>query len=308
MNDNEVIRFDDQVVVITGAGGGLGRAYAHLLAARGARVVVNDAGPAVDGAGVDREPADAVVAEIRESGGEAVANYDSVASEQGGAAVVAAAIEHYGRLDGLIHNAGILRDRSFVKMRAEDVDPVLDVHLKAAFFVGRPAYEQMKAQQYGRIVLTTSASGLFGTFGQSNYGAAKAGLFGLMRVLNTESAGKDIRVNCIAPSARTRMTEELLGPLSEQLDPKHVAPLVAYLCSRQCDFGGEVFSAGGGRYARIFVGLTSGWYSGGELASVENVAARMDRIMATERYTIPASGMDELRIMLETFGLEMEAG
>lgn len=300
------ISFENQVVVITGAGGGLGRSYAHLLATRGANVVVNDPGADVHGSGEDPSPADNVVAEIKQAGGQAVANYNSVANPAGGAAIVATAMEHYGRIDALIHNAGILRDKSFAKLTSEDIDLVLDVHLKGAFFVGQPAFKIMKEQGYGRMVFTTSASGLFGNFGQANYGAAKTGLIGLMRVLTAEGASHGIHVNCVAPSARTRMTEELLGNLSEQLDPNHVAPLVAYLCSSQCELTSEVFSAGGGRFARVFLGLTPGWYSGGEVCSIEQLAESMDDIMATEDFSIPRTGMDELEIMLATFGVSLE--
>lgn len=306
MTDDDSIRFDDQVVVITGAGGGLGRAYALLMAARGAAVVVNDPGSDVHGAGGDRGSADAVVAEIRDAGGEAVASYDSVATPEGGAAIVAAGVDRYGRVDALVHNAGILRDRSFPKMTPEDIDRVLDVHLRGAFFVGQPAFRAMRERRCGRIVFTTSASGLFGTFGQANYGAAKAGLLGLMRVLSTEGARYGVQINCVAPSARTRMTEELLGPLSERLDPGHVAPLVAYLCSRECGLTSEIFTAGGGRYARVFLGMTGGWYSGGAICSVEELARQMDAILATDDFTMPRTGEDELKIMLATFGAHAE--
>ena len=305
---SNAIHFDDQAAIVTGAGGGLGRAYAHLLAARGAKVVVNDPGGDVHGSGSDPSPADSVVAEIQAAGGEAVASYDSVATPEGGAAIVATAMESFGRVDAVIHNAGILRDRSFLKLESEDLELVLNVHLKGAFFVGQPAFRVMKGQGYGRIVFTTSASGLFGTFGQSNYGAAKTGLLGLMRVLSVEGAAHGIQINCVAPSARTRMTEELLGPLSEQLDPRHVAPLVAFLCSRQCDCTSEVFSAGGGRFARVFLGLTRGWYSGGDVCTVEQLADHMGAIMASEGFTVPRTGMDELEIMLATFGVDLPTG
>ena len=305
MNETQ-ISFDNQVVIVTGAGGGLGRAYAELLASRGARVVVNDPGSDVHGTGQDPVPADGVVAGIEELGGHAVADYNSVATASGGAAIIATALEHYGRVDALVHNAGILRDRSFLKLSPTDLEAVLDVHLKGAFFVAQPAFRAMKEQRYGRLVFTTSASGLFGNFGQSNYGAAKTGLLGLMRVLSVEGTGSGIHVNCVAPSASTRMTEELLGPLSDHLDPRHVAPLIAYLCSRECQYSSEIFSAGGGRFARVFLGLSRGWYSGGELCSVEQLADQLDTIMDVEGFTIPRTGMDELQIMLDTFGVNVE--
>jgi len=301
MNNRGTIRFDNQVVVVTGAGGGLGRAYVHLLGARGASVVVNDLGVNVHGVGDGQGPADKVVSEIKAAGGKAVASYDSVATTQGGKAIVSTALQAFGRLDALVHNAGFLRDKSFLKLTPEDVEDVFDVHLKAAFLVGQPAFGVMKEQGYGRIVFTSSASGLFGNFGQANYGAAKTGLLGLMRVLSIEGARYGIHVNCLAPTARTRMTEELFGPLSDLLDPAHVAPLIAYLCSSQCDFTSEVFSVGGGRFARVFLGLAPGWYGGRDPVSPEELAANMGTIMDTDGFHLPKTGMDEAEIMLETF-------
>ena len=306
MSNTDSINLDRKVIIITGAGVGIGRAYAQLLAGLGAKIVVNDPGTDVQGNGNDPSAANAVVAEISDAGGDAIANYDTVATPSGGAAIVASALDTYGRVDGLVHNAGILRDRSFQKLSNDDINQVLDVHLKGAFYVGRPAFAAMKQQQHGRMVFTTSASGLFGNFGQANYGAAKTGLVGLMRVLSVEGASNGIRINCVAPSARTRMTEGLLGPLQDQLDPKHVAPLVAFLCSPQCGFSNEIFSAGGGRYARIFLGLTPGWYSGGEVASVDKIAEQMGTIMDTKDFIIPASGMDELAAMLTALGISLE--
>ncbi len=298
MKNNKNIRFDQQVVIITGAGGGLGRDYAHLLAARGASVVVNDLGGDISGSGDGHGPADKVVSEIEAIGGKAVASYDSVATPQGGKAIVDTALQAFGRLDVLVHNAGILRDKSFLKLAAGDIQNVFDVHLNAAFWVGQPAFEVMKEQEYGRIVFTTSASGLFGNFGQANYGAAKTGLVGLMRVLSIEGARYGIHVNCVSPVARTRMTEDLLGSLAERLDPAHVASLLAYLCSRQCEFTSEILSAGGGRFARVFLGLTPGWYGGEDPVSPEEVAVRMETIMDTGGFKVPRTGTDEAEIML----------
>jgi len=303
MKNNETIRLDDRVVVVTGAGTGLGRAYAHLLASRGASVVVNDLGVDVHGVGDGQGSADVVAGEIEAAGGKAVTSTDSVATLEGGQAIVATALQAFGRLDALVHNAGILRDRSFLKLSPEDIQDVLDVHLKAAFFVGQPAFEVMKEQGYGRMVLTTSASGLFGNFGQANYAAAKTGLLGLMRVLSIEGARNGIQVNCVSPTARTRMTEELLGPLNEFLDPAHVAPLVAFLCSSHCDFTGEVFSVGGGRFARVFLGLTPGWYGGRDPVSPEDLADHMETIMDTDGFHLPKTGMDEGKIMLDTLNI-----
>lgn len=299
------IRFDGQAVIVTGAGGGLGREHALLLAARGASVVVNDLGGNVHGAGAGHAPADQVVAEIRAAGGKAVANYDSVATPEGGKAIVASAIEAFGRLDALVHNAGILRDKSILKLEPGDIEDVLDVHLKGAFWLCQPAFAVMKEQAYGRIVLTSSASGLFGNFGQSNYGAAKTGLVGLMRVLSIEGARYGIQVNCVSPAARTRMTEELLGPLAEHLSPAHVAPLVAYLCSRDCDFTSEIITAGGGRFARVFLGLAPGWYGGAEAVSIEELAGHMDQIFDPAGFTIPKTSLDEAQILLDILGVKL---
>lgn len=303
MNTVNTIRFDDQVVIVTGAGGGLGREYALLMASRGAKVVVNDLGGNVHGAGDGHGPADKVVAEIEGAGGTAIANYDSVATPEGGGAIVATALQSFGRVDALVHNAGILRDKSFLKLETADIEDVLDVHLKAAFWLCQPAFAAMKEQAYGRFVLTTSASGIFGNFGQANYGAAKTGLIGLMRVLSIEGARYGIRANCVSPSARTRMTEELLGPLAEHLAPEHVAPLVAYLCSRDCDFTSEIISAGGGRFARVFLGLAPGWYGGSEPVSPEGIAGHIEDILSPAGYTIPRTSMDEAEILLDTLNL-----
>jgi NAD(P)-dependent dehydrogenase (short-subunit alcohol dehydrogenase family) len=304
--DSGEIRLDGQTAVITGAGGGLGRAYAHLFAARGASVVVNDPGGDVHGSGDNAGPADTVVGEILEAGGQAVASYSSVATAEGGQAIIQTAVDNYGGVDVLVHNAGILRDRSFLNLTDDDIEDVLKVHLKGAFYVGRPAFALMKDAGYGRIVLTSSGSGLFGNFGQANYGAAKAGLIGLMRVLSVEGQRYGICINAVAPSARTRMTEELLGPLIDRMDPAHVAPLVAYLCSRECTFTSEIFSAGGGRYARVFLGLAPGWFNDGdEVAEPEAIRDRIGEIMDTTGFSVPASGMDEIAILLKAMGIQV---
>jgi len=298
------IRFDDQVVIVTGAGGGLGREHALLLAERGASVVINDLGGSVHGGGAEHAPADRVVEEITAAGGKAVANYHSVATPEGGKAIVASTVEAFGRLDALVHNAGILRDKSILKLEPADIESVLDVHLKGAFWLCQPAFAVMKEQAYGRIVLTSSASGLFGNFGQANYGAAKTGLIGLMRVLSIEGARYGIQINCVSPAARTRMTEELLGPLAEHLSPEHVAPMVAYLCSSQCDFTSEIITAGGGRFARVFLGLAPGWYGGAEPVSLEELASHMSTIFDPTGFTIPETSLDEAQILLDILGVK----
>jgi NAD(P)-dependent dehydrogenase (short-subunit alcohol dehydrogenase family) len=246
------IEFDGRVAVITGAGGGLGRSHALLLASRGAKVVVNDLGGSRDGTGTDASMADQVVAEIEAAGGEAVANHDGVHTWEGGEAIVASALEAFGRIDIVINNAGILRDVSFAKLTREQLEPVLDVHLKGAFHVARAAWPHLKEQGYGRVISTTSGSGLYGNFGQSNYAAAKLGLVGLTRTLAIEGAKYGITANAIAPVAKSRMTEDIMPPaLLERLEPEYVSPVVAYLASDGCTDTGRIFSVGGGYVARV---------------------------------------------------------
>ena len=252
--------FDGKVAIITGAGGGLGKQHALLLASRGALVVVNDLGGAVDGTGADVGAAQLVVDEITAAGGEAVADANSVATPDGGAAIVQTAIDAFGRVDIVVNNAGILRDKSFANMNADLLDPVIDVHLRGAFHVTQPAWQHMREQNYGRIISTSSSSGLFGNFGQANYGAAKMGLVGFTRVLAVEGAKYGITANVIAPLALTRMTEPLLGPLGEKVAPERVSPLVAYLAHESCEATGRVFSVGGGRVAEVFIGEAQGFH------------------------------------------------
>jgi NAD(P)-dependent dehydrogenase (short-subunit alcohol dehydrogenase family) len=233
--------YDGKVAIITGAGGGLGRQHALLMAARGALVVVNDLGGTVDGSGADASAAQKVVDEIKAAGGEAVANHDSVATPEGGAAIVQAAVDAYGRVDIVVNNAGILRDKSFHNMEPGLMNPVFDVHLKGAFHVTQPAWVRMREQGYGRIVSTSSAAGLFGNFGQTNYGAAKMGLVGFTRVLAVEGAKYNIKANAIAPLALTRMTEDILGGFGEKLDPALVTPFPPSALHR--DLAGEAAGA-----------------------------------------------------------------
>ena len=251
----EDIRFDGRVAIVTGAGAGLGRVYALELAKRGARVVVNDLGGARDGSGNgSANPADRVVEEIKALGGEAVASFDSVATPEGGEAIVNRALEAFGRVDILINNAGILRDKTFLKMDPPDWEAVQAVHLDGAFYVTRPAFRRMKENEYGRIIMTTSAAGLYGNFGQTNYSAAKMGLVGLMNTLKLEGEKYNIKVNTVAPIAATRLTEDILPPdLFEKLRPEFVAPLVLYLCSEQCPISGAVYNAGMGVFNRAAV-------------------------------------------------------
>src|SRR5215203_4458275 len=239
--------FDGKVAIITGAGGGLGRQHALMLAARGALVVVNDLGGSIDGTGSDKGAAERVVDEIKAAGGDAVADTNSVATPEGGAAIVQTAIDAYSTVDIVINNAGILRDKAFHNMEPDLMNPVFDVHLKGAFHVTQPAWVVMRAKGYGRIISTSSAAGIFGNFGQTNYGAAKMGLVGFTRVLAVEGAKNNIKANAIAPVAKTRMTEELLGAAADRLAPELVTPVVTYLAHEDCPVSGEVYSVGGGR-------------------------------------------------------------
>ncbi len=246
------VRFDDRVAIVTGAGGGLGRAHALLLASRGAKVVVNDLGGARDGTGAGTAMSDKVVEEIRAAGGEATANYDGVDTVEGGESIVKTALDAYGKVDILINNAGILRDRAFHNLAPEDWDKVQAVHLRGAFCVTQPALRVMRQNSYGRIVFTTSAAGLFGNFGQTNYGSAKMGLVGLMNVIKIEGQKYSILANTVAPLAASRLTEDIMPPAAlEKLVPELVSPIVAYLCSEECTETGSVWSAGGGYYGRV---------------------------------------------------------
>ncbi len=292
------ITFDGRVAIVTGAGGGLGRAYALELARRGARVVVNDLGSTVDGTGASTKAADVVVDEIREAGGEAVASYDSVSAPEGGAGIVQTALDAFGTVDIVVNNAGILRDRSFANMTWEEVHAVLDVHLRGAFYVSQPAYRVMKEKGYGRFVFTASNAGILGNFGQTNYGAAKMGLVGLSNVLAIEGAKYGIKSNVIAPVARTRMTEDLLGPFAEMLDPEQVMPMVVYLCSEENPYTHEIFSAGGGRFARFFIGVNQGWFAGPKSRpSVEDVRDHLDEIRDISEYQVLGSATEELQML-----------
>jgi NAD(P)-dependent dehydrogenase (short-subunit alcohol dehydrogenase family) len=294
------IRFDGRVAVITGAGGGLGKTYALELARRGASVVVNDLGGSSDGRGGSSSMADATVKEIIEAGGKAAANYDSVATPEGGKAIIQTALDNFGKVDILVNNAGILRDKSFLKLEPKDLEAVLDVHLKGAFFVTQPAFASMKENGYGRIVMASSGAGIFGNFGQTNYGAAKMGLVGLMNVLSVEGAKNNIKVNTIAPVATTRLTESLFGGLAAALDPNFVTPLVVYLCSEKCELTHEIFDVGGGRYARIFIGMGKGWMAPkGRKPSADDIFDHIDVIRDTADFVIPASIAEETGAIIE---------
>ncbi|ORV19701.1 SDR family oxidoreductase [Mycobacterium celatum] len=268
----------DRVIVVTGAGGGLGREYALTLAREGASVVVNDLGGARDGTGAGHSMADQVVAEIKDAGGRAVANYDSVAEQEGAENIIKTALDEFGKVDGVVSNAGILRDGTFHKMSFENWDAVLKVHLYGGYNVIRAAWPHFREQSFGRVVVATSTSGLFGNFGQANYGAAKLGLVGLINTLAQEGAKYNIHANALAPIAATRMTQDILPPeVFEKLTPEYVAPVVAYLCTEESDDTGSVFIVGGGKVQRTALFSNDG-VTFQDPPSVDEVAAQWSKI------------------------------
>jgi NAD(P)-dependent dehydrogenase (short-subunit alcohol dehydrogenase family)/putative sterol carrier protein len=334
------IRFDGRVAIITGSGAGLGRAYALELARRGARVVVNDFGGARDGAGQgSSSPADQVVQEIKDLGGEAVASYDNVATPEGGENIVKTALNAFGRVDILINNAGILRDKGFLKMEPENWQVVLAVHLNGAYHVTRSAFQAMRDNGYGRIVMTTSAAGLYGNFGQTNYSSAKLALVGFMNTLRLEGQKYNIKVNTIAPVAASRLTEDVMPPdMFEKLKPDYVAGIVTYLCSEDCQESGAIFNTAAGYYSRAAIltgpGITLGdgqnpptvedirdhWR---EISSMDSARELGDANMAilsfmtppkaTAKAEVPEAGTpvavkDIFRMMPEAFNAEKAAG
>ena len=311
------LRFDDQVAVITGAGGGLGLEYALLLASRGARVVVNDIGGSVTGDGTDSQSAAAAVDQIRRQGGEAVADSHSVTSPEGGQAIIDTALNAWGRVDIVINNAGIVRDAPFEDMTADRLEPLLDVHLRGAFHVTRPAWKAMREKGYGRILNTTSAAGILGAAGMSNYGSAKTGLIGFTRVLAAEGANHDIKVNAVAPIAYTRMLahsvdgaaqpddpaaqavlDDLVGQYLKRLEPALVAPVAAFLTHRDCPVSGEIYTVGAGHVSRFFIGRTKGFYSPD--LSVEEVRDHLAEIRDEAGYTVPGGTADEMTELFAT--------
>jgi len=293
------LRYDGKVAIVTGAGNGLGKCHALYLASRGAKVVVNDLGGAVDGTGSSDAAAQLVVDEIKAAGGEAVADFNSVSDRDSARAIVKTAIDNYGTLDILVNNAGILRDKSFKNMTDDEYQLVIDVHLMGTVWVCKAAWPILYEKEYGRIINTTSAAS-FGNFGQTNYSGAKAGITGFSKALAQEGSRKNVKVNILAPMARTRMTEELLGPMAKDLHPELVTPVVAYCASDECAVSGEVFSAGGGRVARIFWGVTPGIHEA-EITG-ENIRDNLDAIMDTSEMIVASSPADEMSLMAKAKG------
>ncbi|NEX63932.1 SDR family NAD(P)-dependent oxidoreductase [Noviherbaspirillum galbum] len=292
-NDSSSIRFDGQVAIVTGAGGGLGRSHAMQLAARGAKVVVNDLGVARDGSGSALSAAERVVEEIRAAGGEAIANASSVTDPAAVQEMVDQAMRQWGRVDILVNNAGFLRDKTFSKMTLDDFRTIVDVHLMGAVYCTKAVWEIMKQQNYGRIVMTTSSSGLFGNFGQANYGAAKMALVGLMQTLALEGEKYNVRVNCLAPTAATRMTEGIMTPeILAMLAPEAVTPGLIYLVSPNGPTK-TVLCAGAGTFSRSNITLTDGVHVGSGASSPERLAAQEERLADREGEIVPRSGMQQ---------------
>ena len=293
------ICFDDQVAIVTGAGGGLGREYAIALAARGAKVVVNDLGGSRDGAG-HSDAARAVVAEIEAAGGEAIADGGDVSNYDHMQAMVAAAVGKWGRVDVLINNAGVLRDKTFAKMEPADFEFVVRVHLLGSAFATKACWDQFRTQNYGRVLMTSSSSGLFGNFGQSNYAAAKLGIAGLAKTLSLEGAKNDIRVNAIAPTAGTRMTEGLFNDaMFDAFSPDKVAPAALFLVSRDAPTG-QIVGAGAGVFQGSSITLTPGVALTGDDLSPDGVAAAWDRIVDRTGEIVPGSGAEQAMLIGKT--------
>lgn len=296
------LRFDSRVAIVTGAGRGLGRSYALLLASLGARVVVNDVGGAVDGQGQDSAPADDVVAEIRSAGGEAVACTDTVATPQGGKAIVEAALDSFGGIDILVHNAGIFRPVLFKDMDIDDYNEVIAVHQSGAIHVGHPAFQRMVAASYGRIVLTSSICGLYGCPYNVSYGVAKTGMIGLNNIIALEGAADGVKSNIILPAAITRMASEWDTSSYPPMTEDQVAPMVAWLSHESCPVSGEMYAAIGGRMAQAYVSETRGVYEAEW--TIDKVAARIgairDRSEALTFPTLPAGHDDHIGFSFDT--------
>lgn len=294
---NEPVRFDGKVVLVTGAGGGLGRAHALLFARHGARVLVNDLGGSAQGEGASASAADGVVAEIRALGGEALANHDSVSA---GEKIVEHALDAFGRIDVVVNNAGILRDKTFHKMDEADWEQVYQVHVQGAWRTTRAAWPHLRAQNHGRVIFTSSTSGIYGNFGQANYAAAKLGLYGLTRTLAIEGRKHDILVNAIAPTGATRMTEGLIpAALFAQLKPELISPLVVFLASTQCQDSGGLYEVGGGWIGKVRWERSRGvGFDPRQAIAVEDVASQWQRIGDFTEAAHPGDSMAALNEMM----------
>lgn len=308
-----MIDFSGQVVIVTGAGRGLGRLYALDFARRGACVVVNDLGGTVGGEGSDTHVADDVVQEIRAAGGTAVASHESVATVEGGRAIVEAAIGEFGGLDAVVNNAGVFHLQRFEDLSADDWSRMLRVHLDGAFHVSQPAYREMKRRGHGRFVFAASSAGLFGQPSSAHYAAAKAGIAGLANVIAIEGAEHGIIANCVLPFGYSRMVFETIGSREQvepdpgflhAIEPELVVPMVVYLASRGCELTHHNFSACAGRFARVFVGLGDGWVADGHgNPTAEDIADHLGEVTAAEPYTIPTSIFDEVARVCGQLGI-----
>jgi len=307
-----MIDFTDQVAIVTGAGRGLGRLYALELARRGASVIVNDIGGTMNGEGADPSIADHVVAEIQGAGGVAIASHQSVASPEGGQAIVEMAIERFGRLDAVVSNAGIFNSIPFEELSADNWRQMLSVHLDGGFYVSQPAYRVMKSQGYGRFVFISSSGGMFGQPLEAHYAAAKAGLVGLTNVIAIEGAEHGILANTVLPFGYSRMVTETVGDpkaledigFLQVIKPELVVPMVIFLASRACEFSHQNYSACAGRFARVFVGLGPGWSAGlDSTPTADDIAAHLSEVSATEPFTVPASIFEEVFAVCAQLGV-----
>lgn len=291
------IRLDGKTAIVTGAGNGLGRSHAHLLASLGANVVVNDLGCSVDGSGNSTSAAETVVAEIKEAGGNAVANTDSITDRSAVPNIIKTALDTFGGLDIVVNNAGILRDKSLKNMTDAEWDAVIDTHLTGSYNVTKAAWPILREQNYGRIVITASGSGMFGNFGQTNYGAAKAGLIGFAKALAAEGAKNNIKTNILCPAAASRMTENLMpGQLLDKIKPEAVSPIVAYMCTEQISTSGAIFEAGAGNFSHANWARGKIYKTPAEsgVATVDEIAAHFDEIIDMSEATVldnPAAAM-----------------
>ncbi len=307
-----MIDLTEQVAIVTGAGRGLGRLYALELARRGASVVVNDLGGTMHGEGADASVADQVVAEIEAAGGAAVASHESVASPEGGEAIVAQAVERFGRLDAVVSNAGIFNSISFEELSADDWRKMLTVHLDGGFYLSQPAYKLMKKQRYGRFVFISSSGGMFGQPLESHYAAAKAGLVGLSNVIAIEGAEHGILSNTVLPFGVSRMVTETVGDpevlkqigFLDVIKPELVVPMVVFLASRACELSHQNYSACAGRFARVFIGLGEGWFAEKDSnPTADDVQAHLSEVSATEPFTVPGSIFEEVFAVAAQLGV-----